>query len=115
MVREKKIMQKIVYAFDVDGTLRCNCTPTCQDINRQVVDGLIFLKHMKNSRIMIWSGGGAEYARNFFASKFPEMSKGICFASKLDPSTWKWGQPDWACDDIQECNLAKYNAIVREK
>lgn len=108
-------MQKITIAFDVDGTLRCNCTPICQDINSSIIAGLVFFMRMKNTRIMIWSGGGADYARSFFEPKFSEHSKGICFASKLDKSTWKWGQPDIAIDDIQDFELGKINLIVREK
>lgn len=110
-----KTMRKVVVAFDVDGTLRCNHTEDCQDINRRVVDALIFFKHMKNTHVMIWSDGGADYARSFLEPKFPELSKDVHFASKIDTTTWKWGQPDIAIDDIQECNLGKINLIVREK
>lgn len=108
-------MKNIVVAFDTDGTLRCNCTETCQDVNRRIVDLFMILKHMKNTRLMVWSGGGADYARNFFEPKFTDLSKGVCFASKLDPTTWKWGRPDIAIDDIQECELGVVNLIVREK
>lgn len=50
-------MKQVVIAFDVDGTLRCNCTDTCQDVNKRVIDGLYYFKHLKNTHIMIWSGG----------------------------------------------------------
>lgn len=106
-------MNTVIIAIDVDGTLRCNCTDTCQDVNRRIVDLLYILKHFKNVKIMVWSGGGVEYARNFM-SKF-EVAKGVHYASKVDKSTWKWGQPDIAIDDIQEFNLGKVNLIVREK
>ena len=108
-------MQKIVIAFDVDGTLRCNCTETCQDINRRVVDLLDNFLRMKNTRVMIWSGGGAEYARQF-GQKLAGITQGrVHYAGKLDPTTWKWGQPDIAIDDQQAFVLGKLNLIVREK
>lgn len=105
-------MKMVLVAFDIDGTLRCNCTETCRDVNRRIVDLLLYMQRMKNTRVMIWSGGGAEYARNFMQ---PFNLKEVHYASKLDPTTWKWGQPDIAIDDMQECNLGKINLIVREK
>lgn len=107
-------MNKIVVAFDIDGTLRCNCTDTCQDVNQRIVEGLYFFKHMKNVRIMIWSGGGVDYVRQFMY-RHNIGEQGICIASKLDQSTWKWGRPDIAIDDMQSCNLGMLNLIVREK
>lgn len=109
-------MKKVVIAFDVDGTLRCNCTEICQDVNRRIVDLVYIMSKMKNTRIMIWSGGGADYARAFFF-RFQEASglKRIHYAGKLDSSTWKWGKPDIAIDDIQSCELGTVNLIVNEK
>lgn len=113
-------MRRVTIAFDVDGTLRCNCTPTCQDVNRRVVDLLFILQTMKNTKIIVWSGGGADYARSFM-SRFD--LKGITYADKkfrgrdengralFEPSV----RPDIAIDDIQDCELGTINLIVKEK
>jgi hypothetical protein len=106
-------MKTVVVAFDVDGTLRCNCTDTCKDVNRRIVDLLFAIRSMKNTRIMVWSGGGAEYARNFMRPF--ALHSDVIFASKTDKSTWKWGKPDIAFDDMQDCELGDINLIVREK
>lgn len=109
-------MEREVFAIDIDGTLRCNCTPTCRDGNRRIVD-LVFvlLESFKNVRVMIWSGGGTEYARQFgekFFSRYPERK--LIYASKLDQSTWKWGRPTITVDDIQDTALgSKANLIVK--
>lgn len=105
-------MNKVVIAFDIDGTLRCNCTPTCQDVNQRILTLLSILRTFKNVNIMIWSGGGAEYARSFMR---PFAIHHVCFASKIDPTTWQWGKPDIAIDDQQEFNMAIINLIVKEK
>lgn len=110
-------MKQVIIAFDVDGTLRCNCTPTCQDVNMRVMEGLYFFKSLKNVRIMIWSGGGKEYAEAFCRQHNIVLSTPSLLipASKIDKSTWKWGQPDIAIDDQHAFNLGKINLIVREK
>jgi len=102
-------MQKITIAFDVDGTLRCNCTDTCQDPNKRVVELFKTLATMKNSEMYVWSGGGAEYARRF-AELYELPVKGKNCISKF--VVW---QPDIAFDDIQETALGIVNLIVREK
>lgn len=108
-------MRDICIAFDVDGTLRCNCTETCRDVNRRIVDLLDIMLHMKNTNVMIWSGGGADYARQF-GEQFSRITQGrVHYASKIDPSTWKWGKPDIAIDDIQDTAIGLINLIVREK
>ncbi len=63
---------------------------------------------------MIWSGGGVEYVEQF-CRDHNIGTRNLCLASKLDPNTWKWGQPDYAVDDQQGFALAKDNWIVREK
>lgn len=100
-------MKTVTIAFDVDGTLRCNCTETCRDVNRRIVDLVYILERMKNTKIIVWSGGGADYARSFMG-KF--NFKGVTYASKLDDI-----KPDIAIDDQQDFNLATFNLIVREK
>lgn len=109
-------MKKITIAFDVDGTLRCNCTDTCMDINERTYDLLVLLDRLKNTKIYVWSGGGPVYAESFFDSK---MSKQYLRGHKVKRPQFlgKIGgfRPDIAIDDIQDTALGTINLIVREK
>lgn len=112
-------MQKITIAFDVDGTLRCNCTETCEDPNADVVLLFRMLAKMKNTEMYVWSGGGADYARGFARLYGLPVKEDHCISKNLigrDP--WRFDPPiapDIAVDDIQDFNLGKLNLIVREK
>lgn len=110
--------RNILIAVDVDGTLRCNCKPECIDpgiirgTTMTVADFVNALSTFKNVRLMVWSGGGKDYAQNAInrygiLRAFP--------ASKIDPTTWVYGKPNIAIDDIQSFNMADFNLIVREK
>lgn len=103
-------MEKTVIAFDVDGTLRCNCTDTCRDVNRRIMDLLFIMHSLKNTKIVVWSGGGAQYAEAFMRPFVEGKLKGITYASKLDGL-----RPDIAIDDIQDTALGTINLIVRGK
>jgi phosphoserine phosphatase len=102
-------MRKLIVAFDVDGTLLNNDDQLGGSPNYRVVRMLMDLAHSKNVRIVVWSGGGEDYARQW-GRKFG-----------LDPYVWKYAvkdpnlKPDICFDDIQECALGKVNVIVREK
>lgn len=102
-------MKRIDIAFDVDGTLRCNCTDTCEDPNERIVELFKILTNFKNVRLWVWSGGGAAYAWRF-AQKF---GLGVSMARCL--SKFEGFQPDVAIDDIQDTALGSINLIVREK
>lgn len=116
-------MRKVVVAFDVDGTLittDSEGTPA-PVANERIRTLLIALASFKNTRIVVWSGGGALYAKqvcdslgisryvNEFATKnHLGMKDGKhLFAPDL--------VPDIAIDDIQACELGVLNLIVREK
>ena len=102
-------MKKLSIAFDVDGTLRCNCTDTCQDPNADIVELFRILKKFKNTELYVWSGGGADYAYNFALKYDLGVNQSRCLS--------KFGgfKPDIAIDDIQETALGMLNLIVREK
>lgn len=105
-------MKKIIIAFDIDGTLRCNCTDTCRDPNYNIVALAAILDTMKNTHLFAWSGGGAKYAQDFINSndQLRHIFKNRCY-SKLDRGL----RPDIAIDDIQDTALGRINLIVREK
>lgn len=102
-------MRRVRIAFDVDGTLRCNCTEWCEDRNPRITTLFIILERLKNTELFVWSGGGADYAWRF-ASKYQLPVKQSHCISKI-------GAPhmDIAIDDIQDTAIADLNLIVREK
>lgn len=116
-------MQSLIYAFDVDGTLIKNGSPDRQ--HGVVNDGdvpivhqintLMVLSTYKNIRIVVWSGGGKQYAEMW--GKRLGLDKYVWrYASKLEHEQIK-AQCDFliAVDDIQSTRLGDANAIVREK
>ena len=102
-------MQKTKIAFDVDGTLRCNCTETCQDANLDIVALFNILNKFKNTELYVWSGGGSDYARAC------AIRYGLAIPEKRMISKFGAPQMDIAIDDIQDTALGKINLIVREK
>lgn len=102
-------MKKLKVAFDVDGTLRCNCTDTCSDPNARVVELFNMLASFKNTDMYVWSGGGAGYAYQYARIFGLKISPNKCIG--------KIGAPkmDIAIDDQQEFALADKNLIVRMK
>jgi hypothetical protein len=102
-------MQRVRIAFDVDGTLRCNCTDTCDDANQRIYELFMILARFKNTDLFVWSGGGAEYAARW-ARKFElPISAAKCISKIGAP------QMDIAIDDIQDTAMGTLNLIVREK
>lgn len=99
-------MQKLIIAFDVDGTLVSeDDVPSFQMINTLQV----LSKLTKNVRIVVWSGGGKEYAEMWGRRL------------GLDEYVWKYMakdrtfHTDIAFDDQQAFALADKNIIVRLK
>lgn len=72
---------------------------------------LILLRGMKNTKIIVWSGGGSDYARHHVErigiDKYVHK-----YASKTDHEVIN---ADIAIDDIQDTAIGKINLIVREK
>lgn len=102
-------MKTIKIAFDVDGTLRCNCTDTCQDPNQRIVDMFNTLASFKNTEMYVWSGGGANYAGQHARMYALPVKIGNCISKISAP------QMDIAIDDIQDTAIGTINLIVREK
>lgn len=121
-------MKTVLIAFDVDGTLISNKPEDLQRgypiANERVRNLLIALSSMKNTKIVVWSGGGAGYAEQVvhklglqkyvdgYASKNPQVDvtvpgKRHVFIPDIKPTI--------AFDDIQDCDLGEHNIIVREK
>lgn len=115
-------MKTITIAFDCDGTLLDN-TKQKMEANERIRSLLIALSSFKNTRIVVWSGGGELYARQVanalhiaqyvdaYAGKNPQSVTETDTRHVFKPDI----QPDIAIDDIQDCDLGAINLIVREK
>lgn len=125
-------MKKVLIAFDIDGTLRDNRNDASSHpmvdsgqlpvANERIRTLLITLASFKNTKIMVWSGGGELYARQITAAL--GLSKYVdCYAGKWITEGDGMGvrtphpdlKPDIAIDDIQDCVLGAVNLIVCEK
>lgn len=120
-------MQKVIVAFDVDGTLIRNAPREPGEIvtpgmpnNDDVpivhwINTLQVLSTCKNVRIVVWSGGGKSYAA-VWGHRLGLDQYVWRYASKLEHEQLK-AQCDTliAFDDIQATRLGDANLIVREK
>lgn len=116
-------MQKVIIAFDVDGTLIKNIAadrehgiPHNEDVPlHHQINTLLVLSSYKNIRIVVWSGGGKQYAETW--GRRLGLDQYVWhYASKLEHEYLK-SQCDFliAIDDIQATALGQVNLIVREK
>jgi phosphoserine phosphatase len=115
-------MKKITIAFDVDGTLISNLSNGVE-ANERIRTLLIALSSFKNTKIVVWSGGGELYARqavremglhryvDAYYDKHQITAKDSAKRHNFKPDI----TPDIAIDDIQDCTLGRINLIVREK
>lgn len=121
-------MKTILVAFDVDGTLAQNGALAEHEIvaNERVRTLLIIMAHMKNTKILVWSGGGELWARQAarqlgidkYVDAYADKQYIKCPDCKELCHHHTFGtdiKPDIAIDDIQACELGAVNLIVREK
>lgn len=117
-------MKKVVIAFDVDGTLIKNGAVSEFDMkpNRRILRLLETLATFKNVTIVVWSGGGKDWAdsavkmldiSHIVKATYDKNLKGRDDSGKyiFEPEI----VPDIAIDDIQACELGVLNLIVKEK
>lgn len=117
-------MRKVIIAFDVDGTLiKTEAGKGNSPVpNERIRNLLIALAHFKNTKIVVWSGGGEAYARMIVA-QIGLREYVDAYADKNHQGQDEDGKhiffpamaPDIAIDDIQDCELGLLNLIVREK
>ena len=113
-------MKEIVIAFDIDGTILNNEgippeTPVAfrpkSGVNLEVIQLIqILSKKMKNTRIIVWSGGGKQYAEDICRMYGLQKYVDKCYA-KFDCDE----KVDLAFDDIHSFDLAEKNIIVKMK
>ena len=117
-------MKKIVIAFDVDGTLRCNRE---EEHRTKIVPNLRIvrlwetLSTFKNVELHIWSNRGADYCKEiavlFDLQKVKGYHKKQWQAQREANDMWgeEYFKPDIAIDDQQRFDGGVLNLIVREK
>lgn len=116
-------MQKVIVAFDVDGTLirntdeeRVHGVPSNGDVPIvHWINTLQVLSTCKNVRIVVWSGGGKQYAETW-GRRLGLDDYVWRYANKLEHEQLK-AMCEFliAFDDIQATALGDANLIVREK
>lgn len=108
-------MKEVIIAFDVDGTLISNTNGLGQEkLNIDCYHLMVLLSKQKNTRIIVWSGGGKDYATQlvlkYGLGKYVDAIYG-----KQDYDESIDGKVDIAFDDQHEFSLADKNIIVRMK
>ena len=116
-------MSSVIIAFDVDGTLIRNVDATRlpgvpANVDVPIVhqiNTLMVLSTYKNIKIVVWSGGGRDYAATW--GKRLGLDKYVWrYASKLEHENIRqYCDHLIAIDDIQATRLGDINLIVREK
>lgn len=111
-------MQKIYFAFDVDGTLRNNVVdqeglPVANESIRNLL--IIMATCFKNVKVIVWSGSGELYARQV-CNNLGLHSYVKDYYSKQDYELLTSKAKVIAIDDIQDTSIGNLaNLIVRMK
>jgi phosphoserine phosphatase len=117
-------MKEIIIAFDVDGTILNNegIPPETipqfrpkQGVNLEVIQLIqILSKKIKNSKVIVWSGGGKEYAEDICRIYGLDKYVSRCYGKHEYDETID-GKVDICFDDVHACELAEKNLIVKMK
>ena len=106
-------MDKVAFCFDVDGTL---IDEEKEYYSTIALLGILRLQKWKNLKIIVWSGGGKQYAEQMFRDFVSNDTSGISFHSKLEHQELRKKYDKLiAVDDIQDTRLGDINLIVRNK
>lgn len=128
-------MEEVVIAFDVDGTILCNegitpQTPTHlrprMGLNLEIIQLIqILSRKMKNSKVIVWSGGGKAYAEQIVREYGLEPYVYACYGKPTSAPAHLsqgdeydetiHGKVDICFDDVHACTLAGINLIVKMK
>lgn len=113
-------MQKHIICFDVDGTLISNNdpnrvygVPSNNEVPQvPIINMLMTFSRFKNVKIVVWSGGGKQYAETW--GRRLGLDKYVWrYASKTEANSMPY--PVIAIDDVQSCELGLANLIVKNK
>lgn len=106
-------MKQIIISFDIDGTLISNEYGLGKEhLNTDVFHLMVLLKKtIRNSKIIVWSSGGRDYAEQVVSKYGLEEWVDMCYGkSEYDETIY--GKVDICFDDISECRLADKNLII---
>ena len=108
-------MEKTAICFDVDGTLIDEDT-VIHSRTLDILRAFAFQK-WKNLDVIVWSGGGPDYARLQYGRITKDMDERyVTFHSKLEHTELRKKYARIiAVDDIQDTRLGDVNLIVRNK
>lgn len=105
-------MEKVAICFDVDGTL-IDGEGTYTLMSTMI--SVFAAQKWKNVDVIVWSGGGKDYARTITERVVP-ITENIKYHSKLEHlELRKKYAKIIAIDDIQDTRLGDVNLIVRNK
>jgi phosphoserine phosphatase len=105
-------MQKVVFAFDVDGTLINEEEKHVETIKLLVAMGE---QKWKNVKVAVWSGGGRQYAETFVHRLGLENHVDMVLGKLDHQRLHDEGYMVVAVDDIQDTAIGDINLIVRNK
>ncbi len=106
-------MEKVAICFDVDGTL---IDEDKEHHSTIALLGVLRLQKWKNLKLIVWSGGGKQYAEQMFRDYVSNDISGVSFHSKLEHTQLRTKYTKLiAVDDIQDTRLGDVNLIVRNK
>jgi len=106
-------MQRVALCFDIDGTLIDGDHKYVSMIKVLVV---LSEQNWKNVRIIVWSGGGREYAETIVRRLGLDALKNLQVMGKLQyRELVDSGYKIVAFDDVQDTRLGDVNLIVRNK
>lgn len=111
-----KDMDKVAFAFDIDGTLINE--HDLPHMDTLVLASCILVQKWKNVDVIFWSGGGASYAEHHARRMLPVLAlyPKVKFYDKQDYKTVRQKYDKIiAVDDIQDTRLGDVNLIVRNK
>lgn len=107
-------MEKTLVAFDVDGTLINGDVEKYGNMLQLLVSFLT--QRWKNVDVIVWSGGGADYARVQLERTADFFKDRQIWHSKLEyEQLRKKYDKVIAFDDVQDTRLGDVNLIVRNK
>ena len=106
-------MERIAICFDVDGTLIDGDEKHVSTMKLLVA---LAEQNWKNVRIVVWSGGGREYAETIVRRYGLDALRNLQVIGKLQYQELRdRGYRIIAIDDIQDTRLGDVNLIVRNK
>lgn len=105
-------MERVAFCFDIDGTLIDNEE---KHVNTIKLLAALGEQKWKNCKVVVWSGGGQDYAKTFVRRLGLEGHVDMVMSKMNHQQLRDQGYKIVAVDDIQDTRLGDVNMIVRNK